>query len=243
MRLRILLGSALIGLSALAVTPAAAAITMYTTRAAFDAAIAGQTATNIDFDALHATTIAADPLDSGFVGHSTSVGVDTFTTPDPDVFMFAIGSAPADGTFGASYLAAGTDCACAATLNIITPGVSAIGFDYGSRIDPFGDDPLLAFSPDPLIATLGGQAFTLSRPTGSAQFVGFTFEGATVGGVTLSGIGDTGFTGTEIDLIDVTQVNSAVPEPASWALMMLGFGGLGAILRGSRRRLGSSVTG
>lgn len=29
---------------------------------------------------------------------------------------------------------------------------------------------------------------------------------------------------------------ASVPEPASWALMMLGFGGLGAALRGQRRR-------
>jgi len=29
---------------------------------------------------------------------------------------------------------------------------------------------------------------------------------------------------------------SAAPEPATWATMLLGFGGLGAVLRGSRRR-------
>lgn len=30
---------------------------------------------------------------------------------------------------------------------------------------------------------------------------------------------------------------SAVPEPAAWALMIVGFGGLGAVLRSKRRRL------
>jgi hypothetical protein len=34
--------------------------------------------------------------------------------------------------------------------------------------------------------------------------------------------------------------NGAVPEPASWALMLVGFGGLGAVLR-ARRRLGAGV--
>jgi hypothetical protein len=28
---------------------------------------------------------------------------------------------------------------------------------------------------------------------------------------------------------------SQVPEPASWALMLLGFGGMGGLLRGQRR--------
>ncbi|THD64123.1 MAG: PEP-CTERM sorting domain-containing protein [Phenylobacterium sp.] len=33
-----------------------------------------------------------------------------------------------------------------------------------------------------------------------------------------------------------TGANGGVPEPASWALMLLGFGGLGATLRSARRR-------
>jgi hypothetical protein len=34
---------------------------------------------------------------------------------------------------------------------------------------------------------------------------------------------------------------AAVPEPATWAMMLLGFGGMGALLRRSRRRTGSAL--
>ena len=35
---------------------------------------------------------------------------------------------------------------------------------------------------------------------------------------------------------DISAVVSAVPEPATWAMLLLGFGGIGAMLRGVRRR-------
>jgi hypothetical protein len=41
---------------------------------------------------------------------------------------------------------------------------------------------------------------------------------------------------TESGSATITQVSS-VPEPAAWAMMLVGFGGLGAALRGSRRHL------
>ena len=40
--------------------------------------------------------------------------------------------------------------------------------------------------------------------------------------------------------LDNVRVSAAVPEPASWALMVIGFGGLGAALR-SRRRLSTAT--
>jgi hypothetical protein len=35
---------------------------------------------------------------------------------------------------------------------------------------------------------------------------------------------------------------AAIPEPASWALMIMGFGGVGAAIRSRRRTLGSSLS-
>jgi hypothetical protein len=42
--------------------------------------------------------------------------------------------------------------------------------------------------------------------------------------------------GAVLDHIVLTETTAGVPEPASWALMILGFGGAGAVLRGQRRR-------
>ncbi|HEX2815879.1 MAG TPA: PEPxxWA-CTERM sorting domain-containing protein [Phenylobacterium sp.] len=44
------------------------------------------------------------------------------------------------------------------------------------------------------------------------------------------------------EISDVAGIAAGVPEPASWALMILGFGGAGAALRGQRRRQASVAT-
>lgn len=51
---------------------------------------------------------------------------------------------------------------------------------------------------------------------------------ATFGAVDFAGASNLSFQAT-------TQVGSGVPEPASWALMLLGFGGVGLALRRGRR--------
>ncbi len=38
-----------------------------------------------------------------------------------------------------------------------------------------------------------------------------------------------------------SQITGGVPEPAAWAMMLMGFGGLGAAMRGARRRQGLAV--
>jgi hypothetical protein len=40
--------------------------------------------------------------------------------------------------------------------------------------------------------------------------------------------------------VDVTGGTAAVPEPAAWAIMLLGLGGMGVVLRSRRSRLGDS---
>lgn len=53
--------------------------------------------------------------------------------------------------------------------------------------------------------------------------------------INLAGVGQQPF-GTAI--IDVSTAGGVVPEPGTWALMLIGFGGLGAVLR--RRRLAAA---
>jgi hypothetical protein len=43
--------------------------------------------------------------------------------------------------------------------------------------------------------------------------------------------------GNDFALDDLSLQGTAVPEPTSWALMLMGFGGLGAMLRSNRRQL------
>ncbi len=47
--------------------------------------------------------------------------------------------------------------------------------------------------------------------------------------------------GTWITDINLTPILAAVPEPGTWAMMLVGFGGLGAALRSRRRRLAATA--
>lgn len=62
---------------------------------------------------------------------------------------------------------------------------------------------------------------------------------ATGSSTTISFLGNVGANYVGLDNVSVTGATSAgVPEPAAWALMLMGFGGLGAMLR--RRRLATA---
>jgi hypothetical protein len=58
------------------------------------------------------------------------------------------------------------------------------------------------------------------------------------GGFTVSQGANETFAQFRVASVTVSDAVAGVPEPAAWALMLLGFGGLGAVLRGSRRREG-----
>ena len=51
-----------------------------------------------------------------------------------------------------------------------------------------------------------------------------------------------GSTQNAFEISEVAGIAAGVPEPASWALMILGFGGAGAALRGQRRRQAAAAT-
>jgi hypothetical protein len=53
---------------------------------------------------------------------------------------------------------------------------------------------------------------------------------------------DLGPSDQEGDLLDNISVTTAVPEPATWAMMLIGFGAVGFMMRGSRRNQSAALT-
>jgi len=63
---------------------------------------------------------------------------------------------------------------------------------------------------------------------GGASYFGFT-DAAGFTSVTISNVSSDAWG------IDNLSYNAAVPEPAMWAMFLIGFGGLGLMMRGARR--------
>jgi hypothetical protein len=86
--------------------------------------------------------------------------------------------------------------------------------------------------------TLNGVKFDLS-PTGQFESGSINNQPVTSGTQTLVVTGKSGGNGSFAGTISF-EVASGVPEPAAWALMIVGFGGMGAALR-RRRQTGFSA--
>ncbi len=88
-------------------------------------------------------------------------------------------------------------------------------------------------------ATFNGHPFSLS-PTGQVEN-GFILNVPVTGGTqTLEVKGTSGGNGSFSGTLSFAM--TAMPEPASWAMMIVGFGGIGAMLR-RRRREGPDIFG
>jgi len=110
-----------------------------------------------------------------------------------------------------------------------------------------GSTPTLNFSPDFSLDLLAGNTYYFGIISDSPLDVGFSFFGS----VSQSGLTATGnnsnytnyatpsFVGTggaNINLVLLgTQAAGAVPEPATWAMMILGFGAIGWSVRRGRK--------
>jgi hypothetical protein len=85
-------------------------------------------------------------------------------------------------------------------------------------------------------AQVAGETFQATGATG--QWQPFTYTGNTgasgLQSISLSNL-NTAASGNDFALDDMSLQGVAVPEPTSWALMLLGFGGMGALLRNRRR--------
>jgi len=117
------------------------------------------------------------------------------------------------------------------TVTGLTAGQSyTVSFDYGGRTSGGPDSMNFLVNGTQLGATIGGSigswtpyAFTFTAPNSGSATVEFQ-------ALVTSGLPSYGNEITNVSLL------SAVPEPATWAMMMIGLGGLGVAMR-SRRRM------
>jgi hypothetical protein len=171
--------------------------------------------------------------------------VDTFDTADGltgSNFQIKVPPSDGNGAPPANSIPAGTPY-----LSVLGGGsatytfsgdVSAFEFDWGS-VDGYNTLTINSTGADPIIvpglsfpnAANGNQVDPgtngLFRVTGTdgERFTSVTFASSS--------------NSFEVDNLATNvgvTTNGGVPEPASWALMILGFGGAGAALRGQRRR-------
>ncbi|HEX2816506.1 MAG TPA: PEPxxWA-CTERM sorting domain-containing protein [Phenylobacterium sp.] len=80
----------------------------------------------------------------------------------------------------------------------------------------------------------GGQVFvdTPLALTAGSNTLTFAYHSLTDGHAGFQGTGDEGW---GLENIQVSGAAGGVPEPAAWGLMLVGFGGMGALLRRQRR--------
>ena len=201
--------------------PASATVTEFTSMAAFNAAVSGETTYNFEGIAPAGGYIN---VPSGGI----TVGGVTFSDNYPGNNAYVIDANAFYANYGASFFSGqsneGGDTAYVnATL---LSGVTAIGFSYGSYLDPSL----------PFTVTLStGDIFNLLLPTTrgiDTDFVGFTSDTPITSVLfTLPG---------RVLAMDITQfeVGSAapVPEPSTFLLIGAGLGGLALLKRRTRKQ-------
>ena len=196
----------------------AAALTIYTSQASFDAAVTSETTFGFDEgnSANHFHVTANPYLQSGisFTDNVTAADIATGGVP----ILFLIGSATT-ATYGVDFLSF-QNTQVGISADITSLGVTALGFNYASYIVS-----------GPATVSVNGGSSTAIAVTGTPSFIGFT--SATP--ITSLNIIFPG--GYSFDLTSVSfGVAAAVPEPATWGLLVIGFGLVGAA---ARRRAGS----
>jgi hypothetical protein len=161
------------------------------------------------------------------------------------------------GTYDFTYLGSG-DAVDHDTFTVSGPG----GFTFDNKSTAVGTT--FQFT----ISSAGDLGFLYSNLTGGTSIAdsgaaslgisyGLFMQGSTgctgvsplcPGGTPLTGPGTSAYIGladlpspTDHDFQDLGVRVDAVPEPVTWAMMLLGFGGVGAVLRGQRRRQAPSL--
>jgi hypothetical protein len=181
-------------------TSARAGVVMYTDVASFNAATSGNATTTLSF-----------PTGSGPFLPSYTNGNVSFTAPGAALEQFN------DGGYGAgvSYLAGYGG----STLNLaITGNFTAFALTLGV----YGADPIIGSTVE--FSLNGGPGVGLSIPgRPNSRFIGFT-DNDPITNISITNL--SGFTEQDVQSF-TTAFAAAAPEPATWAMMLIGFVGLG----------------
>jgi hypothetical protein len=134
---------------------------------------------------------------------------------------------------------------------VFSSGVSSLSLEFGND-DPFFTNPgdLATLRTFFGAALIGEVTVLLNRNDAMDQAIGFSgplFDSFTFAYTNAAGVPSTGGGGvntglTEIvDNISFSDVVSGVPEPATWAMMIMGFGAVGSLVRSRRRKAALAV--
>jgi hypothetical protein len=155
------------------------------------------------------------------------VGGGTFISPvDLGVGLYALSSLPGFSvqfTFGSEIFA---------TSDIATP-ISEVAVS----ITQVGSQERLVFTENGTPADGGPFGGALDLVNAAADDL--SFAPSSIGGNLYQESGVNQYLGNYLALSQAPT--TGVPEPATWAMMLLGFGGLGALMRGARRKLAGAA--
>jgi hypothetical protein len=212
--------SALLAVTAIGISTADAAV-VYTSQAAFNAAT---TAAGVDnYTGFSISGSTPSPI-------ARSAGAYSYTAAAETTTFFGA------GTIADPWLSTNT-----ATDSIVFsnfgPSISAIGANFfGSDVNGLFKSGSIALS---LTDSLGVTSHTIINAT-TSSFIGFV-SGGTITSLTVEAVQPgTGFLWPTVDNLTLAQgLTTAVPEPSTWAMMILGFAGVGLITY--RRRKTSAL--
>jgi hypothetical protein len=216
--------SAVLAVFALGGVQAANAATVFTSQAAFDAATS---APGVDtFTGFSITGSTPSPIARSAGAYSYSAAVTTSS------FFGA-------GTTANPWLST-NNAAASIIFSGFAPTISAVGANF------FGSDLSGLFAAGNIALSLtdssGVTSFTLLNAT-TSSFVGFVSDGV-ITSLTVSSIqpASSGALWPTVDNFTLAQgLTSAVPEPSTWAMMILGFAGVGYMTYRRRRTAAIAV--